>query len=345
MKTLSVVSHKGGAGKTSSAVMFAEEFANRGLRVVLVDADRQKGAGLLLGIEQPTGVVQPTSNPRLRYFCSSGIPLKQLPERAEEFTGQFDLAVVDTPSLDDPLAKGWIQLSTHVLMVLPVEPVSVRTLDGADSALEKIQQLNPHIRGVGTLPTMFDEQDATQRTLMLELMSLRPEGLLSPTIPHDRGLAHRAEQKTERRTEPAESTRQAYRVVAEALVGTLGLQSPGSGSSSEAPPAWSRREPGAAGANVAPGFASAPGTQIPMPAAPPAWASMPASGSKKPGWHLKAIGAALAVALAAGAVLFRPGRSVAPRGGKLIKTSATHKGGKGTKNVRAKQKKAPKKQH
>ena len=41
---------------------------------------------------------------------------------------------------------------------------------------------------VGTLPTMFDESDATQRTLILELMSLRPEGLMSPPVPYDPGL-------------------------------------------------------------------------------------------------------------------------------------------------------------
>src|SRR5438105_14981495 len=115
MKTLSIVSHKGGAGKTSSAVMLAEDLANRGLRVILVDADRQSGAGLLLGIEQPAGHVQQTRSPRLRYFSCAGLPLRELPTRAREFDGLFDVAVVDTPSLDDPLARGWLQVSSHVL--------------------------------------------------------------------------------------------------------------------------------------------------------------------------------------------------------------------------------------
>lgn len=222
MKTLSIISHKGGAGKTSSTVMLAEDLARRGLRVVLVDADRQKGAGLILGIEQPNGTLQQTRNPRLRYLCSSSLPLRELPTRARELGGQFDVAVVDTPSLDDPLARGWIQLSTHVLMAIPVEPVSMKTLEGVDTALENASQLNPGLEVVGMLPTMFDESDATQRTLMLELQSRRPEGLL-PAIPLDSGLAHRAEQKAERRTEPAEATRQAYQVATDALVRALGL--------------------------------------------------------------------------------------------------------------------------
>src|SRR5579862_5067348 len=120
MKTLAIISHKGGAGKTSSAVMIAEELARRGARVVLVDADRQRGAGLLLNIDQPTGYVQQTRNPRLRYFCAASASLREIPAKADELAGLFDAAVVDTPSLDDPLARAWIQLSTDVLMVIPV---------------------------------------------------------------------------------------------------------------------------------------------------------------------------------------------------------------------------------
>jgi chromosome partitioning protein len=223
METLSIISHKGGAGKTSSAVMLAEDLARRGFRVVLIDADRQRGAGLLLGIEQPSGQVQQTENPRLRYLCSSMVPLREIASRAQELAGLFDAAVVDTPSLDDPLARAWIQMSTSVLMVLPVEPISLRTLDGADAALEAVQKLNPKIRLVGILPTMFDETDSTQRTLMLELVSRRQDGLLSPAIPLDSGLAHRAEQKAELRTRPGETTKLAYQATTEYLVSVLRL--------------------------------------------------------------------------------------------------------------------------
>src|SRR6266542_5939541 len=102
MQILSIVSHKGGAAKTSSAVMLAEALAERGSRVVLIDADRQRGAGLLLGIEQPTANVQHTAHPRLRYLCASTLPLRDLAQKAEELRGLFDIGVVDTPSLDDP---------------------------------------------------------------------------------------------------------------------------------------------------------------------------------------------------------------------------------------------------
>lgn len=223
MKTLSIISHKGGAGKTSSAVMLAEDLASRGLRVVLIDADRQRGAGLLLGIDQATGLVQQTRNPRLRYFCSSIVPLREIAARAEELAGSFDVGVVDTPSLDDPLAKIWMQLSTDVLMVLPVEPVSLKTLESADTVIDHLLRLNESVQVAGVLPTMFDETDSTQRSLLLELRARRPDGLL-PAIPFDSGMVHRAEQRAEKRTEPSENTRAAYAVVGDVLVKALKLQ-------------------------------------------------------------------------------------------------------------------------
>jgi cellulose biosynthesis protein BcsQ len=250
MKTLAIISHKGGAGKTSSAVMLAEDFARRGVRVVLVDADRHKGASLMLGIEQPSGTLQQTRDPKLRYLCSSGLPLKELPAKSQELAAQFDLAVVDTPSLDDPLAKGWIQLSTDILVVIPVEPISVRTMDSADNALDNISRMNPQIRVLGILPTMFDESDATQRSLMLELKSLREDELLAQIIPLDHGMVHRAEQKAEKRTEPSQTTRQAYHAAGDFLMPMLGLKAapvpaavPAAGPAVQAPAAAAQPAP------------------------------------------------------------------------------------------------------
>ena len=192
MKLLSIVSHKGGAGKTCTAVVIAEELARRGFRVLIVDADRQRSAGLLLGIEGPTGAVQMTQNPRLRYFCSASMPLREIPEKAEELRGLFDVAVADTPSLDDPLARIWLQQSDAALMVVPVDPMSLKTLDAAQSTVEAIHQLNPDIQILGMLPTMYDENQPASRNLMMELSARRPGMVLAPPIPLDAGLTHRA---------------------------------------------------------------------------------------------------------------------------------------------------------
>src|SRR5260370_8703678 len=71
MKLIAVISHKGGAGKTTSAVQIAEELARRGQRTLLVDADRQQGAGPLRGIDAPAGCLQRTTLPHLDYLGSA----------------------------------------------------------------------------------------------------------------------------------------------------------------------------------------------------------------------------------------------------------------------------------
>jgi len=119
MKLIAVISHKGGAGKTTSAVQLAEELARRGQRTLLVDADRQQGAGLLLGIDAPAGCVQRTMMGDLSYLGSARLTDLEIADCYASVAGRFDVGVVDTPSLDDPLARGWLQLCSDVLFVSP----------------------------------------------------------------------------------------------------------------------------------------------------------------------------------------------------------------------------------
>lgn len=243
MKSVAVISHKGGAGKTSSAVMLAEEFARRGVRTVLVDADRQKGAGLLLGLVEGTGEPRQTGTLRLHYFCASGQPLRDTPARAEALGREFELAVIDTPSLDDPLARMWLRYSTHVLFILPVEPLSIRTMESADAHMAQIRGINSSIELLGILPAIYDEQDETQRILIGQLQATHSDSLITPPIPHDPGLAHRAEQREDRKTEAAPETVKAYAEVADKMMAPLGLAA-----AAAAAPAsrWQLKRPAAA---------------------------------------------------------------------------------------------------
>jgi cellulose biosynthesis protein BcsQ len=143
MKLIAVISHKGGAGKTTSAVLLAEELARRGQRTLLVDADRQQGAGLLLGIDAPAGCVQKTMVGDLSYLGSARLTDLEIADCYASVASRFDVGVVDTPSLDDALARAWLRESAAALMVLQVDPLTVKTLPSALNTLEVVRSNRP----------------------------------------------------------------------------------------------------------------------------------------------------------------------------------------------------------
>jgi hypothetical protein len=170
----------------------------------------------------------------------------------------------------------------------------MRTLRGAESALEAVHRLNPAARELGTLPTLFDESDPDHRTLMMELVAQCPNGLLSPAIPYDAGLAHRAEQREDRKTEASAACTKAY----EEIAGTLALDLGFDQAAQAAPVARSGWSPKGAGAATPAqpsverlhGEVSVPGLKPPV--------TIPLPRAKRPTWQL-ALAAVLVLALLA----------------------------------------------
>jgi chromosome partitioning protein len=220
MKLLAVISHKGGAGKTTTAVMLAEELAERGYRVLLVDADRQHSAGLLLDLTSSEERVQETRVGNLDYFASGRLTELDVEDRYAELQGTYDVGVVDTPSLDDALARAWLRESDAALVVLQVEPLTMKTMHGAMATIETVRRVNPRIQVLGLLPTLFEEAQATHRTLLNELVSRRRDSVF-PAIPRDAGLMHRAGMSWAANVGAA--ARDAYWAVADRVVSTMDL--------------------------------------------------------------------------------------------------------------------------
>jgi cellulose biosynthesis protein BcsQ len=259
MKLLAVISHKGGVGKTTSAVLLAEELAAQGYRTLLVDADRQQGAGLLLEVGTPTGEVQRTRNAGLDYLGSARLTDAQVAQRAAAVVDRYDMGIVDTPSLDDSMARAWLQQATAALMILQVEPLTVKTFPNALATLEGVRRLNPLIELVGLLPTMFDPTQETHRTCLTELLTRRPESVFTPVVPVDAGLMHRAAGAGA--PEIMLPARQAYQCAADRITRILH-------------PTRSSHAPVGAGAPGV-GAHAAPMSNPPPPAEPPSWAPAP----------------------------------------------------------------------
>jgi chromosome partitioning protein len=275
MKLIAVISHKGGAGKTTSAVQLAEELARRGQRTLLVDADRQQGAGLLLGIDAPAGCVQRTMMGDLSYLGSARLTDLEIADCYNSVANRFDIGVVDTPSLDDALARAWLREAAAALMVLQVDPLTVKTLPSALNTLEVVRAFKPSIQILGLLPTMFDQHEEAHSRLLAELLSRKPEAVFTPVVPVDSGLMHRA--NTEEAPPLGEAARQAYQCAVDRILRVLETAQ-GSVALPHGPqrvtPPWAQvpaQRPAATNAPAtAPATAQAQPTAPAPPAAPPA---------------------------------------------------------------------------
>jgi chromosome partitioning protein len=254
MKLIAVISHKGGAGKTTSAVQLAEELARRGQRTLLVDADRQQGAGLLLGIDAPAGCVQKTMVGDLSYLGSARLTDLEIADCYASVAARFDVGVVDTPSLDDALARAWLREAAATLMVLQVDPLTVKTLPSALNTLEVVKAFKPTIQVLGLLPTMFDKDEEAHGRLLAELLSRRPEAVFTPVVPVDPGLRHRANQ--EECPALGEAARQAYECAVDRILRVLNAAEPSvalTNNKTRMTPPWQQMPPQAPAATASAG--------------------------------------------------------------------------------------------
>jgi chromosome partitioning protein len=124
MRTVSIVSRKGGAGKTTLAVHLALAAHLRGLKTVLADADPQRSASEALRLRKATGPRRvETSGPKL-------FALQIAAARAGD-----QVLVIDTPCGPEPDVSDAIALADLVLIVMRPTfldiAASVRTVEAA----------------------------------------------------------------------------------------------------------------------------------------------------------------------------------------------------------------------
>lgn len=110
MRVAAVVNLKGGSGKTTTAVFLAHEWAARGRRVLLVDAD-------------PQGTALRWSEQGSFALSSLALPVKDLHSRLGGIVGdRYDLVVIDTPPLAERAGIVLSALRLADLVVVPLAP-------------------------------------------------------------------------------------------------------------------------------------------------------------------------------------------------------------------------------
>lgn len=199
-------------GKTTLSLNLAYAFAVRGQRTLLVDTDPQGAVGHSLarrsgqfrGLANYLQDARPLSEmtvgtrlPELRLLLlgtleaarlddfvarmAEGIPLARVLEEAE---GDFDVAVLDTPSGMSGVTAGVMRLSSHLLCPIQAEPLALRS---AGQVLEMVSLLRSQevaLELAGFVLSMVQSRNEHSLAVAQEIWgSFPPEYVLETTLP------------------------------------------------------------------------------------------------------------------------------------------------------------------
>jgi chromosome partitioning protein len=213
VKSLAVVSQKGGVGKTSVSLNLAYAMACRGHRTLLVDTDpqgaigaslRKKGAALgLLAIATQgralSDVVLKTKRPELDLVLSgtdsadasdrlmqalpSGSTLSTLLADAAK---DYALVLFDTPAGTYGITRAVIRNVDRVLVPLQAEPLAFRSVNLVLDAIAAAREAGQPVELLGFVLTMLQMRAETSARIAQEVWSAFPQELvLETTLPRD----------------------------------------------------------------------------------------------------------------------------------------------------------------
>ena len=199
---VAVANHKGGVGKTTTAVNLAALLTADGLSVLLIDADPQANATMHLGVD-PHGVERhqrtlyyvlrrdaPLSSAMMQVddsslrFVPSSIRLSEaedemignpygatvLREKLREVRERFDVVVIDCPPHAGILTANALACADEVLIPCQTEGFAQLGVPFLLNTIERAQRhVNPSLHILGILPTMYKHQQLQDRQTLAEL--------------------------------------------------------------------------------------------------------------------------------------------------------------------------------
>lgn len=188
---ISLLNHKGGVGKTTSAINIGAGLVELGQRVLLMDLDPQANLSLSLGIgRQPTTLYEAlrgeadlapvTVKENLDVIPStldlSGAEMELINEAGREYIlrelfegvrDAYDFIIIDCPPSLGLLTLNALTSSEYVLIPLQTEFLALQGLAKIKQVIQKVKlRLNKKLEILGVLPTMYDSRKILNRDVV-----------------------------------------------------------------------------------------------------------------------------------------------------------------------------------
>lgn len=188
---ISLLNHKGGVGKTTSAINIGAGLVALGKRVLLVDLDAQANLTLALGIgRQPVTIYEAirgesdlvpyTVKPGLDVITSSldlsSAEMELINEAGREFIlrelfagvdEDYDFIIIDCPPSLGLLTLNSLTSSQFVIIPLQTEFLAMQGLAKIKQVIQKVKlRLNKDLEIGGVMATMYDSRKVLNRDVV-----------------------------------------------------------------------------------------------------------------------------------------------------------------------------------
>lgn len=188
---ISLLNHKGGVGKTTSAINIGAGLVELGKKVLLVDLDPQANLSLSLGVPRQketiyealrgeSELVPVPAKPNLDVIIStldlSGAEMELINEAGREFilrelfepvVEEYDYIIIDCPPSLGLLTLNALTSSHSVIIPLQTEFLAIQGLTKIIQVIDKVRfRLNKKLTIGGVIATMYDSRKVLNRDVV-----------------------------------------------------------------------------------------------------------------------------------------------------------------------------------
>jgi chromosome partitioning protein len=252
-RTIAIVNQKGGVGKSTTAVNLGASLALMGQRVLLIDADPQGNTTTGVGIDKrtvdndtyavllddvalaeavlATDVENLWLLPATLALAGAEVELVAAPEREHRLraaiatvAGRYDYILIDCPPSLGLLTVNALSAAREIIIPVQAEYYALEGLSQLTTIVERVQDgLNPDVRILGVLITMFDGRTRLAVEVLDEVHRFFPERVFHTQIPRNIRLSEAPSYgKPAVLFDPKSRGAQAYIALARETIGGIG---------------------------------------------------------------------------------------------------------------------------